>query len=411
MQSNNWQHIRDQFSLDYTKIHLALNMVAPTPHIVQQEIKLHQQGFEKNPTLYYRHKDHYAKKNLHSLANYLIADENNIAITNSTTEGLAIILNGLTINAGQQIISTTHDHYALDQSVTNLSKQKGLQHTQITLYHSPLIANKNEIINNLRNAIGNNTRIICLTWVHSCSGITIPLQEIGHLIAEINNTRAENEKIITVVDAVHAIGFEGFNSIADLCCDFIISGIHKWLFGPRGTGFIWGSNYGWSQFTYPIIVSFDNSAFYTWRYAAHANDTIPKGRLASPGGFPTFEYRWAIHRAIDFMHAMGKQNIKARIIQHSEKLYQFIAAQKHIVCYSPTIASLRSGLICFDIKGVAPSDVVDRLIERGMIIGQTPYKKSCVRIATSILNSEEDIHNAINIMQEYLQCITKRSYV
>src|SRR5437870_5738745 len=98
-----WLDVRSKFSLDFQKIHLALNMIGPNPICVQDEIGRHRKSFDENPAIYYREKDRFAALNLESLARYLKTKVNQISITESTTAGLSVILNGLAINPGNEI--------------------------------------------------------------------------------------------------------------------------------------------------------------------------------------------------------------------------------------------------------------------------------------------------------------------
>lgn len=83
--------------------------------------------------------------------------------------------------------------------------------------------------------------------------------------------------MLVCLDGVH-----GFAAAAatpsKLGIDFLITGTHKWLFGPRGTGLIWGRSSAWPRFT-PIIPSFIDTA------------GREPGPWSTPGGFHSFEHR------------------------------------------------------------------------------------------------------------------------
>ena len=76
----------------------------------------------------------------------------------------------------------------------------------------------------------------------------------------------------------------GFSAVdvdlPDLGCDFLAAGTHKWLFGPRGTGILWGRD--WAPLT-EVIPSFSDPSDPAGRLTA--------GRLpllrAPVGGSPT----------------------------------------------------------------------------------------------------------------------------
>ena len=97
--------------------------------------------------------------------------------------------------------------------------------------------------------------------------------------------------MLLCVDGVHGFGVEE-TSPAELGCDLFAAGCHKWLFGPRGTGLLWGRPAAWRRLE-PTIPSFDGRAYAAWMNGDSAPDG-PPGPLLTPGGFHSFEHRWAL---------------------------------------------------------------------------------------------------------------------
>ena len=54
-----------------------------------------------------------------------------------------------------------------------------------------------------------------------------------------------------------------------------------------------------------------------------------------------------------------------------------------------------SGLVCFDVAGMKPDEVVKRMHEKGIIMSSTPYRQSYARFAPSLLNNEAEIDLAL----------------
>ena len=72
-----------------------------------------------------------------------------------------------------------------------------------------------------------------ITWVHSSTGLKLPIREIAAALAVINETRPDGRRVIVVVDGVHGFGVEDEN-VADMGVDFFVAGTYKWMFGPCG---------------------------------------------------------------------------------------------------------------------------------------------------------------------------------
>src|SRR5215472_12669382 len=109
---------------------------------------------------------------------------------------------------------------------------------KIQLFDSYDSISPDEIAERIRKAIGPNTRALGVTWVHSNSGVRLPIAGIAETLVEVNRGREEQNRVLLIVDGVHGLGVEDPN-ITALGCDAFAAGTHKWLFGPRGTGFIW----------------------------------------------------------------------------------------------------------------------------------------------------------------------------
>ena len=149
----------------------------------------------------------------------------------------------------------------------------------MTLYDDPETATVDEMTSRLVGAVGPRTRVVAITWVHSSTGVRVPVQEIGAALADLNRDR--DQPVLLCVDGVH--GFAAVDvDLPDLGCDFLSAGTHKWLFGPRGTGILWARNWGPLTELIPSFSGFENGARLT------------------PGGYHDFEHRWALAEAFAF---------------------------------------------------------------------------------------------------------------
>ncbi|MFM2322876.1 MAG: hypothetical protein RLZZ225_1029 [Pseudomonadota bacterium] len=399
--------VKQQFNLDDDYIHLSLCLLASHPNCVQRAIDHYQYQLNRNPALFYRYKDALNEKVLQAAADYLASHPDNIALTNSTTEGLSLVYMGFKLNPGDEILTSIHDHYASDKILFFKAQHSQAIVKKIELYKNPVKVNEQEIIANIKKNITDKTRLLALTWVHSCTGVKLPLIKIRQLINTINAFRIKQERIILSVDAVHGLGVEDFNKVADLACDFLISGCHKWLHGPRGTGLVWGSEEAWRRLI-PISASFDLPAFLPWRKKEYEHSFCPPARRCSPGGFPNFEYRWALTEAFHFNESLGKSLIKQKIYALADICKQGLNTMPGIKLHTPCDENFSSGLVCFDVIGCDPATIVDAMLAKKIMIGQTPYRNSCLRIAPSIINQEQDIFIALKTLKNIMENLTTR---
>ena len=85
--------------------------MASHPKPVRDAIEAHRRQLDENPIGYIRdNAERLEGAVLTAAANYLVVNPTDIPLTYSTTMGLALLYNGLTLRQGQEILTTVHDH-------------------------------------------------------------------------------------------------------------------------------------------------------------------------------------------------------------------------------------------------------------------------------------------------------------
>lgn len=388
-----WQAVREQFQLSRDSIHLAGFFLASHPTPVRAAIERHRLGLDADPIGYwFEQEEKQEAAVLRAAADYLAVDPTEIALTDSTTMGLGLLYGGLTLREGQEILTTVHDHYATETSLRLRAERTGAAVRQISLYDSLKHVSHLELLDNLIKNIKPNTRIVAVTWVHSSTGLKLPIQEMAQAIHQLNGSRAEQDRVIFCVDGVHALGVEDFR-LSDIGCDFLVAGTHKWMFGPRGTGLVWGQKRAWPVAN-PIIPTFNTHAYDIWMKVRPPKD-LPNSVYMTPGGFHSFEHRWALDEAFTFHRAIGKARVTQRIYELNQQMKQGLAKMPHITLHTPMSQDLSSGIVCFEVSAMTPGQVIERLRIKRIIGSVTPYATQYARLAPSLLTSPEDIEQTL----------------
>ncbi len=390
---DNWQTVREQFQLSRDFIQLAGFFLASHPAPVRVAIERHRRGLDADPIGYwFEHEEQQEAAVLRAAADYLGVDPTEIALTDSTTMGLGLLYGGLTLREGQEILTTRHDHYSTEISLKLRAERTGATVRQIPLYRSLKNVSRQELLDNLTANIKPHTRVVAVTWVHSSTGLKLPIQEMAQAIQQLNSSRAEQDRVIFCVDGVHALGVENFR-LSEVGCDFLIAGTHKWLFGPRGTGLVWGHQRAW-PIANPIIPTFTTQAYDIWMELIPPKE-LPKSSYMTPGGFHSFEHRWALDEAFKFHQIIGKARVTQRIYELNQQMKRGLAKMPHITLHTPMSQDLSAGIVCFDVAGMAPRQVVERLKQKKIIGSVTPYATQYARLAPSLLTSSEDIEHTL----------------
>ncbi|GAC12894.1 aminotransferase class V-fold PLP-dependent enzyme [Aliiglaciecola lipolytica] len=392
VRAGDWKGLRKLFPLTHDYIQLSTFLLASHPKPVADAIEKHRRAFDENPSDYWHENFLTIDSDIsNSAAQYMGGKGENIALTDSTTMGLGMVYSGLKLQAGDEILQTVHDHYSTDMSLAHRANRSGVKIRRIALYDDPVNVSVEDVIARLKGAINRDTRVFAATWVHSSTGVKLPIREMANEIERINKSRKSAQQILFCVDGVHGFGIEN-QDVSELGCDFFIAGTHKWIFGPRGTGVIWGNDKAWAQ-TEAVIPSF-SASYDVWMGRA-SPEQVPVGEHMSPGGFHSFEHRWALPEAFKLHLQLGKENVEKRIHQLNQQTKSGLAKMSHVTLYTPQSSALSSGLVCFDVEGIDPETVVKRMHKKGIIMSSTPYRTIYARFAPSLLNNEQEIETAL----------------
>ena len=375
-----WPAVRRQFALRPGLAHFGTFLLASHPAAVRAAIAHYRRALDANPVEYlHGHELANEVRVLAAAARYLAARPEDIALTDSTTMGLSLLYAGLDVQPGHELLTTTHDFFVTHAALERKAHEVGASVRKVALYDRPAAASEAEIVDRIVAAVTPRTRVVAVTWVHSSTGVKLPLRRIGDALAPLNAGRDERDRILLCVDGVHGFGVENV-AVARLGCDFFATGCHKWLFGPRGTGIVWGAPHSWPAAN-PTIPSFTGGA--------------SPGSVNTPGGFHSFEHRWALADAFAFIRRIGKGRIAARIHTLNRQLKDELARMSHVTLYTPRSSGLSAGLVCFDVDGMSPDTVVRRLRERGIVATTTPYSPSYARVGPGMLNTPAEIRRLV----------------
>jgi selenocysteine lyase/cysteine desulfurase len=388
-----WEAVRDQFLLKRDWIHMTGFLLASHPQPVREAIERHRRGLDEDPASYWFENEERAEAEvLRAAASYLGAQPTDIALTDSTTMGLGLLYGGLTLWPGQEILSTIHDHYSTETSLRHRAERTNASFRQVPLYKKLATVSKDEIVDSLVKAVRPNTRYVAVTWVHSSTGLKLPIRALADALTAVNAKRNEKDRVIFCVDGVHGFGVEDV-TVADLGCDFLTAGCHKWIFGPRGTGLVWGHPKAW-PLAHATIPTFNNEAYKIWMKELPSHE-VPRAAIMTPGGFHSFEHRWALDEAFKFHLAIGKDRIAKRIHQLNRQLKEGLAAMKHVTLHTPMAEDLSAGIVCFEVDGMTPEQVVGRLRARKIIASVTPYATKYARLAPSLLTLPAEVDRTL----------------
>jgi isopenicillin-N epimerase len=107
-----------------------------------------------------------------------------------------------------------------------------------------------------------------------------------------------------------------------------------------------------------------------------------------------------VAEAFRFHLDIGKARVQERIHSLNILAKEAFAEMPHVRLHTPMKTALSSGMICFDVDGYTPNQVVDELLRHEIIASTTPYRNSCARLAPGLINNEEEVQRTIKVVTE-----------
>jgi selenocysteine lyase/cysteine desulfurase len=211
----NWSSVRAQFNLTQRETNFATFLLAPHPRQVREAIARHAQALDRDAKRYLDRLEDMgvAEQRVRAAAaRYLNVDPNEIALTDSTTMGLGLLYGGLRLEEDDEIVTTAHDFFSTHEALRLRALRTGAHVRKVRLYANARTASVDEIVSSVRRAITPKTRALAVTWVHSSTGVKLPIRAIADALPQ---------RVLLCVDGVHGFGIEAMTP-QELGCDFLV---------------------------------------------------------------------------------------------------------------------------------------------------------------------------------------------
>ncbi len=268
-----------------------------------------------------------------------------IALVRNATEALNTVLLGLPLKAGDEIVCSAHDYFAMLDALEQRRARDGIV---VRMIRPPLPAASFEALAGLYEAeIGPRTRLVLVTHVSNLTGQLFPVQRIA---AAAHRVGAE-----VVVDGAQSLGVHG-DPVSALDCDYYGASAHKWLGAPVGLGVLWMR---------PAHVD------RIWPIVPPPPDVTGMRRFEWIGTAPAYLWPAALP-ALALHRSLGPARKAARLRHLSSHLRKRItAAVPNARFYTTADSAMSIGITTIELPGVPSEDLQKRLRERHRILTQS----------------------------------------
>ncbi|HYP50130.1 MAG TPA: aminotransferase class V-fold PLP-dependent enzyme [Pyrinomonadaceae bacterium] len=283
-----WGQIQQSFSVTRGIINLNNGGVSPSPRIVTEAL-VRYIWQQEDATAYtmWQILEPQSETIRTGLAEIFGCDREEIAITRNASESLEILLMGLDLKSGDEILTTTQDYPRMLTTLRQRELREGLKLKLIKIPLAP--KDVNEIAVAFEKAVSPKTKLILIAHQINLTGQINPVKTVCEM--------ARARGIETIVDGAHSFAQFDFKQ-ADLGCDYFGTSLHKWLYAPKGSGMLYVR-----KEKIPKV----------WALMAAENKNAADIRKFEEIGTHSAAPRLAIGEAILFHNAIGGKRKEARL--------------------------------------------------------------------------------------------------
>lgn len=318
-----------------------------------------------------------------------------IIFTKGTTTSLnmvALSYARANLEPGDEVVITYMEHHA-----NIIPWQQAVKATGATLKYIPLQEDGTISLEDVRETVTSNTKIVAVSHVSNVLGTVNPIKEMAKI--------AHDNGAVIVVDGAQSTPHMKID-VQDLDCDFFALSSHK-MCGPTGIGVLYGKkalleNMEPAEFGGEMI---DFVGLYesTWK-------ELP---WKFEAGTPIIAGAIGLGAAIDFLEEIGLDEIS----RHEHKLAAYALERfsqlDGVTVYGP---EERAGLVTFNLDDVHPHDVATVLDAEGIAVRAghhcaQPLMKwldvtATARASFYLYNTKEEIDKLVEALQKTKEYFT-----
>lgn len=374
LQDDAWAHVRAQFILEPGTAYMNNASLGMPPASVAEAVAAGYDALSREPLRGKNELGHViAERVVPGLASLLGAATDELVLTRNATEALHMGAIGVRLQPGDEVLMTTQEHPAGSRPWEYRASRDGVKVSRVFI-PSPF-ESEEEVVGLVEEALTPATRVIAFCHV-TRGGHLYPVKQLCAM--------ARERGIVSHVDGAQAVGMFPVD-LHDLGCDTYSASLHKWLLGPMGTGV--------------FHVSADardrvDSAF--------AYDATPDAPAYQPPGTTGLPVRAALAASLDFVEALGIDNIAARTRYLSDHLKTRLAEMPGATILSgPTPATSCPGSTIFELEGVDAVEAVALIDERASIHIDEHQRDghNAIRISTHVYNTIAEIDRVTEALE------------
>ena len=378
-----WKTIAAAFAISRRTMNLNSGWTSPSPRLVTEAFVRYKHHEDATSPTMWQMLEPQAETIRAGLADLFGCDANEIAITRNASESLQILLFGIDLRTGDEVLATTQDY---PRMLTALRQREMREGPRLRLVKIPLAPeNTDDIVDAIDSAITPRTRLILISHVINITGQIMPVREICDL--------ARSKGIEAVVDGAHSFAQLDFKR-DDLQCDYFGSSLHKWLYAPKGAGLLYVRKDRIGD-VWPLMAADDSDRLNIRKFeeiGTHSSAT-----------------RLSIGEALLFHEAVGAKRKEERLRFLSSYWMERLWGVEGIKFNTSFDPGQFCAIANFRVDGTDPREITEHLMSKHRIIA-TPIvhdEFSGIRITPNLFTKLEELDRFCTVIEQ----ISSRSRV
>ena len=315
------------------------------------------------------------------IAKIISCQPDEVVLTQSTTDGINIVANGLSFDNKSNIIirGMTHEHHSNFYPWIKLRDK-------ISVRNLPIDDNGFFELEDLKSNIDNNTKLVAISHALYNTGSILPIEKISKVL---------NNEIPFFIDSAQTIGCIGEHDVSKLKCNFMSFNGSKWLCGPMGTGLFY-CNKESSELLEPKTIG-GESAIIESENQLIFKDLPDKFQT----GFRNYVGIVGLESSVKYLLNFGMKNIRKKNQYLSNLFREELEKIPNTILYGPDDSNERTSIVSFNIKGFDSQKIVDKLEKQNIILAvREIMEQKIIRVSPHFFNTESDLLKVIDELKK-----------
>lgn len=324
------------------------------------------------------------KKSREALAQYINCSPDDLVFTTNPSYAINIIAKSLSLQNGDELLSTNLEYGALDRTWNYYCRKAGAKYVRQPI-SLPLVS-KEIFIENFFRGLTNKTKAIFIGQITSATALIFPVKEICEI--------AKQKGLLTIVDGAHVPGHIPLN-LAELKADVYTGACHKWMCAPKGCSFLYVKKEIQHLFD-PLVIS--------WGYESVHPSPSQFQDYHQAQGTRDFSAFLTIPKTLQFLQENDwpKQAAACRELAH--KNYQRFCDLLGSKPLCPVTDEFLGQMCSVPVKTAQPEKLKQILYEKCRI--EIPVMSQgdrvFIRYSIQVFNSQQDLDHLYHALEEII---------